>query len=230
MLLRGLHHGAWFVLQPQTFGDPLFMRISDGETLSEFKPRVQALLGVSDDEFARWKFCFNTSLRPTGKQARVACPGTTWVAGTVLHVLARLKSHGSRLCEALHGMQLPTLQLIKVSFGHADYLRDEEVLSDRFPAKAIAKYPCTSDQPFLGLEHRETHRHRQIQRRWVPLVLTCVPVLAHGWTYFQDLSSSAAGTSSLMNARLGSTTSQNRCESCLLQLNMISLLKVELEG
>eukprot|EP00891_Asterochloris_glomerata_P000046 jgi/Astpho2/46/Aster-07498 len=96
---------------PQTFGDPLFMRISDGETLSDFKPRVQALLGVSDDEFARWKFCFNTSLRPT------------------------------------------------------DYLRDEEVLSDRFPAKAIAKYPCTSDQPFLGLEHRETHRHRQIQRR-----------------------------------------------------------------
>ena len=72
------------VLQPQTFGDPLFMRISDGETLSEFKPRVQALLGVSDDEFARWKFCFNTSLRPTGKRARLACRGITWAAGTEL--------------------------------------------------------------------------------------------------------------------------------------------------
>ena len=69
--------GYLVVLQPQTFGDPLFMRISDGETLSEFKPRVQALLGVSDDEFARWKFCFNTSLRPTGKFASPACPGIT---------------------------------------------------------------------------------------------------------------------------------------------------------
>ena len=78
------------VLQPQTFGDPLFMRISDGETLSEFKPRVQALLGVSDDEFARWKFCFNTSLRPTGKRASVACPGIKYFAGTVLHTLVGL--------------------------------------------------------------------------------------------------------------------------------------------
>ena len=33
-----------------------------------------------------------------------------------------------------------------------------------------------------------------------------------------------------MNARSGSTTSQNRCESCLLHLNMMSLLKVKLEG
>lgn len=39
-------------------------RISDTETLADIKPRIQRTLGVSDEEFAKWKFSINFSLRP----------------------------------------------------------------------------------------------------------------------------------------------------------------------
>jgi len=47
------------------FGDPFFFRIREGETLEQIRPRIQAKLGVKDEEFAKWKVAFvPMSLRP----------------------------------------------------------------------------------------------------------------------------------------------------------------------
>lgn len=47
------------------FGDPFFLLIREGETLEQIKPRIQAKLGVKDEEFAKWKVAFvPMSLRP----------------------------------------------------------------------------------------------------------------------------------------------------------------------
>ncbi len=128
------------MLQPHVSGDPLFIRIADAETLSDVKPRVQALLEVSDDTCAQWRFCFNTSFGPAGKRAGVACPGVTRIAGRVLYVyMAGLEN----ACTVQHCMacSCPPSFCIMCPFDHADYLRDEEILSDRFPATG-AKYPA----------------------------------------------------------------------------------------
>eukprot|EP00803_Ostreobium_quekettii_P004318 evm.model.scf_1518.4 EVM.evm.TU.scf_1518.4 scf_1518:22440-34055(-) len=42
-----------------TFGDPFWLRIRQGETLADVKPRIQDKLGVPGDEFAKWKFAFS---------------------------------------------------------------------------------------------------------------------------------------------------------------------------
>lgn len=51
-------------LQTQTFGDPLLFRVTDSDTLADVKPRIQKLLGITDQDFAKWKFAINQSLRP----------------------------------------------------------------------------------------------------------------------------------------------------------------------
>ena len=52
------------MLQVHNFGDPVLFRISDAETLADIKPRIQSTLGIADQEFAKWKFAINCSLRP----------------------------------------------------------------------------------------------------------------------------------------------------------------------
>ncbi|KAI4382644.1 hypothetical protein MLD38_008581 [Melastoma candidum] len=50
--------------QVQNFGEPFFLVIRDGETLSDIKIRIQKKLQVADDEFAKWKFAFVSLGRP----------------------------------------------------------------------------------------------------------------------------------------------------------------------
>ncbi|XP_015571890.1 ubiquitin C-terminal hydrolase 12 isoform X2 [Ricinus communis] len=50
--------------QVQNFGEPFFLVIHEGETLSEVKVRVQKKLQVPDEEFAKWKFAFLSLGRP----------------------------------------------------------------------------------------------------------------------------------------------------------------------
>ncbi|XP_047317726.1 ubiquitin C-terminal hydrolase 12-like isoform X2 [Impatiens glandulifera] len=48
----------------QNFGEPFFLVIHEGETLSDVKLRIQAKLQVADEEFAKWKFAFLSLNRP----------------------------------------------------------------------------------------------------------------------------------------------------------------------
>lgn len=41
-----------------TFGDPFLMRIRDNESVAEIKTRIQAKLGVSGEEFSKWRFAY----------------------------------------------------------------------------------------------------------------------------------------------------------------------------
>jgi len=41
-----------------TFGAPFLMAIDDDQPLSEIAPRIKALLGVPDEEWAKWRFAF----------------------------------------------------------------------------------------------------------------------------------------------------------------------------
>ncbi|KAK3003518.1 hypothetical protein RJ639_018193, partial [Escallonia herrerae] len=50
--------------QVQNFGEPFFLVIHEGETLSEVKVRVQKKLQVPDEEFSKWKFAFLSLGRP----------------------------------------------------------------------------------------------------------------------------------------------------------------------
>ncbi|KAF9592304.1 hypothetical protein IFM89_013530 [Coptis chinensis] len=50
--------------QIQNFGEPFFLVIHDGETLSEVKVRIQKKLQIPDEEFAKWKFAFLSLSRP----------------------------------------------------------------------------------------------------------------------------------------------------------------------
>ncbi|XP_027344839.1 ubiquitin carboxyl-terminal hydrolase 12-like isoform X4 [Abrus precatorius] len=51
-------------MQIQNFGEPFFLVIHEGETLSEIKARIQKKLQVPDDEFSKWKFAFLSLGRP----------------------------------------------------------------------------------------------------------------------------------------------------------------------
>ncbi|KAK8468307.1 hypothetical protein PHAVU_006G008480 [Phaseolus vulgaris] len=51
-------------MQIQNFGEPFFLVIHEGETLSEIKVRIQKKLQVPDDEFGKWKFAFLSLGRP----------------------------------------------------------------------------------------------------------------------------------------------------------------------
>ncbi|KAF3651250.1 Ubiquitin carboxyl-terminal hydrolase 12 [Capsicum annuum] len=48
----------------QNFGEPFFLVIHEGETLSEVKVRIQKKLQVPDEEFSKWKFAFLSVSRP----------------------------------------------------------------------------------------------------------------------------------------------------------------------
>ncbi|KAK4765694.1 hypothetical protein SAY86_026784 [Trapa natans] len=50
--------------QVQNFGEPFFLVIHEGETLTEIKVRIQKKLQVPDEEFAKWKFAFLSMGRP----------------------------------------------------------------------------------------------------------------------------------------------------------------------
>ncbi|KAI4339301.1 hypothetical protein MLD38_024261 [Melastoma candidum] len=50
--------------QVQNFGEPFFLVIHDGETLSDIKLRIQKKLQVADEEFTKWKFAFVSLGRP----------------------------------------------------------------------------------------------------------------------------------------------------------------------
>ncbi|KAK3017522.1 hypothetical protein RJ639_007459 [Escallonia herrerae] len=50
--------------QVQNFGEPFFLIIHDGETLSDVKLRIQKKLQVPDEEFSKWKFAFLSLGRP----------------------------------------------------------------------------------------------------------------------------------------------------------------------
>ncbi|XP_057476051.1 ubiquitin C-terminal hydrolase 12-like isoform X2 [Actinidia eriantha] len=52
------------VQQVQNFGEPFFLVIHEGETLTEVKERVQKKLQVPDEEFSKWKFAFLSLGRP----------------------------------------------------------------------------------------------------------------------------------------------------------------------
>ncbi|CAL8466972.1 g6508 [Coccomyxa elongata] len=45
------------------FGNPFILQVGGEETLAEIKPRIQAKLGITDEEFVKWKFAFMTNLR-----------------------------------------------------------------------------------------------------------------------------------------------------------------------
>lgn len=51
-------------MQIQNFGEPFFLVIHEGETLSDVKVRVQKKLQVPDEEFSKWKFAFLSLGRP----------------------------------------------------------------------------------------------------------------------------------------------------------------------
>ncbi|CAK7325156.1 unnamed protein product [Dovyalis caffra] len=51
-------------VQVQNFGEPFFLVIHEGETLSEVKMRIQKKLQVPDEEFSKWKFAFLSLGRP----------------------------------------------------------------------------------------------------------------------------------------------------------------------
>ncbi|RYR45826.1 hypothetical protein Ahy_A07g031608 isoform D [Arachis hypogaea] len=51
-------------MQIQNFGEPFFLVIHEGETLTEIKDRIKKKLQVPDDEFAKWKFAFFSLGRP----------------------------------------------------------------------------------------------------------------------------------------------------------------------
>jgi hypothetical protein len=42
----------------------VLVQVSDTETVGQIKPRIQARLGISDDEFAKWKFAQCSMSRP----------------------------------------------------------------------------------------------------------------------------------------------------------------------
>lgn len=46
------------------FGDPFLLKIRDDEQMTEIKRRIQAKLGVSEEDFAKWKFAYVASSRP----------------------------------------------------------------------------------------------------------------------------------------------------------------------
>jgi len=48
----------------QNFGEPFFLVIREGETLSDVKERIQKKLQVPDEEFSKWKFAFLSLGRP----------------------------------------------------------------------------------------------------------------------------------------------------------------------
>ncbi|KAI4302249.1 hypothetical protein MLD38_038023 [Melastoma candidum] len=50
--------------QVQNFGEPFFLVIHDGETLSDIKLRIQKKLQVAEEEFTKWKFAFVSLGRP----------------------------------------------------------------------------------------------------------------------------------------------------------------------
>ncbi|KAK3000735.1 hypothetical protein RJ639_021934 [Escallonia herrerae] len=50
--------------QVQNFGEPFFLVVHEGETLSEVKVRIQKKLQVPDEEFSKWKFAFLSLGRP----------------------------------------------------------------------------------------------------------------------------------------------------------------------
>ncbi|XP_072986593.1 ubiquitin C-terminal hydrolase 13-like [Typha latifolia] len=50
--------------QVQNFGEPFFLVIREGETLSEVKVRIQKKLQVPDDDFSKWKFAYLSLGRP----------------------------------------------------------------------------------------------------------------------------------------------------------------------
>ncbi|XP_057431972.1 ubiquitin C-terminal hydrolase 12-like isoform X4 [Lotus japonicus] len=51
-------------MQIQNFGEPFFLVIHEGETLSEIKERIQKKLQVPEEEFGKWKFAFVSLGRP----------------------------------------------------------------------------------------------------------------------------------------------------------------------
>ncbi|KAL6507816.1 CSN-associated deubiquitinating enzyme Ubp12 [Orobanche gracilis] len=51
-------------VQVQNFGEPFFLVIHEGETLSDVKVRIQKKLQVPDEDFAKWKFAFLSLGRP----------------------------------------------------------------------------------------------------------------------------------------------------------------------
>ncbi|KAG6765024.1 hypothetical protein POTOM_029038 [Populus tomentosa] len=51
-------------VQVQNFGEPFFLVIHEGETLTEVKIRIQKKLQVPDEEFSKWKFAFLSLGRP----------------------------------------------------------------------------------------------------------------------------------------------------------------------
>lgn len=48
----------------QTFGDPILVRVAEGETMADLKAKVQATLGVPPEEFAKWHLIFVGSRPP----------------------------------------------------------------------------------------------------------------------------------------------------------------------
>ncbi|KAJ6727513.1 UBIQUITIN CARBOXYL-TERMINAL HYDROLASE 13 [Salix purpurea] len=51
-------------VQVQNFGEPFFLVIHEGETLTEVKMRIQKKLQVPDEEFSKWKLAFLSLGRP----------------------------------------------------------------------------------------------------------------------------------------------------------------------
>jgi hypothetical protein len=47
-----------------SFGDPFCIKVSESDTVGMIKPRIQAKLGISDEEFAKWKLAMCSASRP----------------------------------------------------------------------------------------------------------------------------------------------------------------------
>ena len=50
--------------QVHNFGDPFLLRVSEADTLADIRPRIQHMLGIADEEFAKWKFAAFFNFRP----------------------------------------------------------------------------------------------------------------------------------------------------------------------
>jgi len=48
----------------QSFGDPFCIKVSESDTVGMIKPRIQAKLGISEEEFSKWKLAMCSGSRP----------------------------------------------------------------------------------------------------------------------------------------------------------------------
>lgn len=112
-------------LQIQNFGEPFFMVIREGETLSEIKVRIQKKLQVPDEEFAK-VYIFPCCMHMFNLY---------FIIGSITMILnwIKLMSISDFLCHKfLFWVPLFQWKFAFLSLGRPDYLEDNEIVFNRF--------------------------------------------------------------------------------------------------